>query len=248
MIKSEVLSDRELRIFSHQIGLHSIGIEGQEKIKKTKVIVAGAGGKGSFVIQNLAFAGIGHLGISDNRIIEETTLSKQCLYGENDLGKQRAIVCKHKLLEKNNNIKIEVHNILLNENNIIPIISGYDIIVDATDNADTHQLIAKISQQYRKPVVLGSTKSSFIHITVLNYKGNFSIDTINNTNFKIIIDDSISELGIPEIIVNNLAGCLMANETLKIILDLPDILTGKLLEFDVQRYKMNIIGLTNTTK
>lgn len=239
-MKSELLSDRELRIFSQQIGIPVIGIEGQEKIKKSKIIVVGAGGKGSSVIQCLAAAGVGHLGISDNRFVEETTLAKQCLFGENDLGKQKAIACKQRITEKNNNINIEVHNILLKENSITPIISNYNIIVDATDNAETHLLIASISQKINKPAVIGSTNGSLIQITVLNYNNSFLPDTLKNPDFKIAVDDSISDSGTPEVIINNIAGCLMANETLKIILDLPNIRKGKILEFDVVKFTTNI--------
>src|SRR4030042_2377579 len=98
-MKSEFLNSRELRIFRSQIDFPSVGLEGQEKIKNTKILVVGAGGRGTFALQNLVAAGIGSIGICDNRIVEETSLPRQNLYGHGDLGKQKAIISKQKILE-----------------------------------------------------------------------------------------------------------------------------------------------------
>ena len=71
-MKSDLLSERELRLFSRQIHLPSVGIKGQEKLKKAKVLVIGAGGKGTSVLRNLVTAGIGFIGISDNLIHQKS--------------------------------------------------------------------------------------------------------------------------------------------------------------------------------
>ena len=94
----------------------------------------GAGGKGTAILQHLASSGIGTLGISDNYQVEEAELSRQYLYGNGDLGKQKAIISKQKLLEINHMIDYQLHNVFLSENNIDQISKEYDVLVDATDN------------------------------------------------------------------------------------------------------------------
>src|SRR4030042_272491 len=181
-MKSEFLSNRELRIFKHQIDLPSFGIQGQEKIKNSKILVVGAGGKGSFALQNLAVAGIGSIGICDNHIVEETTLPRQTLYGNGDLGKQKAIIAKEKLIVNNAMIIVSVFNYL----------EGHSL----------HQLFPSDPQ----------------------YQANT------------ILPDRLPG----EVILYNLAGSLLANEVLKIILGVTGILDGKVLKFDVTTYQLSI--------
>ena len=84
---------------AEQIQLPEVGIAGQEKIKNARVLVIGAGGKGTSVLQSLMAAGVGTLGITDNMLVEENILPRQNLYGEKDLGKQRAIISAQRLSE-----------------------------------------------------------------------------------------------------------------------------------------------------
>jgi sulfur-carrier protein adenylyltransferase/sulfurtransferase len=237
-MKSEFLSSRELRIFKHQIELDSIGLQGQEKIRNSKVLIIGAGGKGACAIQILAASGVGNLGICDHRVVEETSLPRQCLYGQGDLGKQKAIISKQKILENNQMIQINIHNIRLNENNIAPIISGYDIIADVTDNGIAHLLIDKAALNLNKPVVFCDLSQSLIIVSVFHYK--------NNHSFSQLRDDQIAS-GAPvipaESVQYSLAGSLVANEVLKIILESQEILDGKVLKFDVTSYQMTVANL-----
>ena len=89
--QSGVLSDREIRRYTRQIDFAGFGIIGQEKVKKAKILVIGAGGKGTSVMQNLVSVGVGTLGICDSYHVTEEQLSRQHLYGDGDLGKQKAI-------------------------------------------------------------------------------------------------------------------------------------------------------------
>jgi molybdopterin/thiamine biosynthesis adenylyltransferase len=237
-MKSEILTSRELRIFRHQIDLPAVGLQGQEKIKKSKVLVAGAGGKGTFALQNLAAAGVGSIGICDNRIVEETTLPRQNLYGNGDLGKQKAIVSKQKILETNPIIHADVHNVFLSESNIIPILSNYDLIIDATDSYPAHALIDKAAQVAGKPVVFCELRNAAIYISVFHHIGHHSCQLLYD-NGLLQYDNSLVSSQLPaEVIQYSLAGTLIANEALKIILGISDILDGCCLKFDITTFQM----------
>jgi adenylyltransferase/sulfurtransferase len=237
-MKSEFLTSRELRIFRHQMDLPSVGLPGQEKIKKSKVLVAGAGGRGTFAIQNLAAAGIGTIGICDNRIVEETTLPRQNLYGNGDLGKQKAIISKQKILETHPIIHADIHNVFLSESNIIPILSSYDLIADATDNYAAHIVIDKAAQEAGKPVIFCELQNAVIFISVFHYAGNHSCQKLYDTGLLQKESSLVSNPLPAEVIQYSLAGSLIANEALKIVLGIPGILDGIYLKFDITSFQM----------
>jgi sulfur-carrier protein adenylyltransferase/sulfurtransferase len=235
-MKSEVLSDKEIRVLSRQIQLPDIGLAGQEKIKKARVLVIGAGGKGSSVLQNLVCAGIGHIGIADNYLVEEAFLPQQSLYGEMDLGKQKAIISKQRLSDPGRMTSFTLHNICLSETTILNIIAAYDVIVDATDNFSAHYLINDAAIIANKPFVYGSVVHNTGLVTVFNLPGGPSLRCLypnvprNKSDFT---DKGIPALGL----LYHITGTMMACETLKIILELSSPLHGLLLQFELETYK-----------
>jgi molybdopterin/thiamine biosynthesis adenylyltransferase len=235
-MKSEVLSDKEIRVLSRQIQLPDIGLAGQEKIKKARVLVIGVGGKGSSVLQNLVPAGIGHIGIADNYLVEEAFLPQQSLYGEMDLGKQKAIISKQRLSDPGRMTSFTLHNICLSETNILNIIAPYDIIVDATDNFPAHYLINDAAIIAGKPFIYGSVVHNTGLVTVFNLPGGPSLRCLypnvpgNKSDFT---DNGIPALGL----LYQITGTMMACETLKIILDLSSPLYGRLLHFKLETYQ-----------
>lgn len=239
-MKSEILSNRELRIFKHQIDLPHIGISGQEKLKKSRVLIVGAGGKGTFAMQHLAAAGVGYIGICDNQVVEETAIPRQTLYGIGDLGKQKAIIAKQKLTENTPFSKIEIHNICLSESNILSIVSAYDIIVDATDTFASHQLIDQAALKIRTPVVFGALHQGFIMVSVFHFRDGHTFQQMF-PSYPHNQGDTILPAFLPaEVILYSLAGNMLANEVLKIMLDLPGILDGKVLKFDIAAYQSSL--------
>ncbi len=236
-MNSEILTPLEIRRYSKQISLPSVGLKGQERIKKSKVLVIGAGGKGTSVMQNLVVSGLGKLGISDNFLVEEDMVARQTLYGNSDTGKQKAIISRIKLGEINELTEIELHNICLDESNIDTISADYDILVDATDNFPAHYLINDAGIRLKKPVVYGHIFESEIGVTVFNYKGGPSFRNLYPRVPKGIEKPVLG--GIASFsILTHLTGGIMAQEVLKIILDLDHVLTGKLLVFNLPAYRM----------
>ncbi|MBN1598386.1 MAG: HesA/MoeB/ThiF family protein [Bacteroidales bacterium] len=234
-LTSEILSDKEIRRYTLQISIPELGLSGQEKIKQSKVLVIGAGGKGTSVLQNLAAVGIGKLGISDNYIVNENELSRQYLYGNSDLGKQKAIVSKQKLVDINHYVNYELHNVCLNKVNILKICNKYDILIDATDNFPAHYLINDAAVELGIPMIYGDVSDSAGIISVFNYN--------DGPSFRCLFPEAQNKnktskhLGFAcQVTLMSIIGSIMANETLKVILDIENTLNGKLLKFDMINY------------
>ena len=169
------LSDREKRRYQRHIMLPEIGETGQKKLKQAKVLVIGAGGLGCPVLQYLAAAGVGTIGIVDNDLVQESNLQRQILYGRNDLGKLKAIIAKQRLMELNGLPEYKVLNTYLSKENALGILRDYDIVVDATDNFSSRYLISDACVIMGKPLVFGAIYKFEGQVSVFNYKGGPSL-------------------------------------------------------------------------
>lgn len=233
-LSSKILSEREIRRYDLQIANTSLGLAGQEKLKQSKVLVIGAGGKGTSILQNLATVGVGKLGISDNYHVKEDSLSRQYLYGNTDLGKQKAIVSKQKLHEINHLVKYELHNVYLNEKNILPICEPYDILVDATDNFPARYLIHKASIELDKPLIFSRTLSGEGLVSVFNYMNGPSLKCLYpSTVAKDVEDEKIFSC---HVALMSMLGAIVANEVIKVILGMETVLSGNLLTINTRDY------------
>jgi molybdopterin/thiamine biosynthesis adenylyltransferase/rhodanese-related sulfurtransferase len=142
--------------YSRQETLEEIGSHGQKKISAARVLVVGAGGLGCPVLQYLAGAGIGTLGIVDHDSVDISNLQRQVLYTTEDHGKLKAAAAKERLLQINPDIVVNSYSEALTEKNAIGLFSGYDIIVDGTDNFVAKFLISDAAVKTGKPVVYGA--------------------------------------------------------------------------------------------
>lgn len=237
--------------YSRHYQLTSFGPSGQEKLSQTKVLVIGAGGLGCPVLQYLAAAGIGKLGIVDGDQVELSNLQRQVLYSEIDLGLPKARIAAHKLKLMNRNIKIEVYEEFLTKDNAQEIAAEYDIIVDGSDNFATRYLVNDLSQMLGKPLVFGSILGFEGQVSVFNYGPNCP-------SYRCVFPDppapadspSCSEAGVigalPGII-----GSLQAMEVIKIASGIGKPLAGKLLIYnalDNNQYKIKLSQSTDLKK
>ena len=142
--------------YQRQIQLSEIGTQGQENISKGKVLVVGAGGLGCPILQYLAAAGIGTLGVMDLDRVDSSNLHRQILFEEKDIGKNKAICAKEKLQKHNSEIKIIDYPFALNETNYQEIVTQYDIIVDGTDSLKSRYLISDACVLLTKIMVYGA--------------------------------------------------------------------------------------------
>lgn len=225
--------------YNRHIILSEIGQEGQNKISNAKVLVIGAGGLGCPILQYLAAAGVGTLGIVDFDVVDISNLQRQILFGTSTLGKNKAEAAKARLEDLNNEISIIAYAEKLTHKNAIQLFNQYDIIVDGTDNFETRYLVNDACIITNKPLVFGAIYKFEGQVSVFNYN--------NGPSYRCLFPnlpekDSIpncSEIGVLGILPG-IIGTMQANEVLKIILKLGNTLSGKLLCY-------NALTLQNST-
>ena len=226
-----------MRRFSNQIYLQHIGEDGQHKLYNSKVIVIGAGGKGLAALQHLIAIGVGTIGICDNSIIKENELSKQHLYGLKDLGKQKAIAAKEYILKINHNCQCNLHNLLINKQNIKNTCEQYDLIIDATDDWDTKRIIADYGVENNKPIIVAAVINGEGAISVVNYKSKkqfteiFSGEENNNSG--------VCKCFLPAV-QYSFIGAVIANEGAKVMLGIDSTADGKVLKIDTFSYSLTV--------
>lgn len=226
--------------YSRQIFIEEIGVEGQRKIRAAKVLVIGAGGLGSPVIQYLAAAGVGTLAVADFDVLEIHNLNRQVIHHENNLGKLKA----ESALEFVAALNSDVHFIPIKEKvtheNVQQIISPYDIVIDGSDNFTTRYLVNDACVEVGKALVYGSILSFEGQVAVFNYKGSKNLRDIFSEppNQESLPDcDSLGVLGpLPGI-----AGSIMAMQTLQIICGL-DVMRNELLLIDTKNWRFNKVA------
>ena len=206
--------------------LPEIGEAGQEKIKQAKVVVIGAGGLGSPVLLYLAAAGIGTIGILDDDTVSESNLQRQILYDHASIGKKKAEVAAQKLQALNPYCRVEVFCQRLTSENAPTIIGHYDVAVDATDNLLSRYVINDACVSAGKPFVYGSICEFEGQASVFNYQGGPTYRDLYPWH------DKISAFEQPQGVIGALPGVIgsiQASETIKVILERNDTLSGKLL-------------------
>ncbi|PWY57500.1 thiamine biosynthesis protein ThiF [Legionella qingyii] len=167
-----MFSSSELKRYAQQIRLEEIGVHGQKKLQKSRVLCVGAGGIGATLLPYLAGAGVGTLGIIDDDFIEESNLHRQILYQEKDIYHLKATTAKMKLQGLNSNINIQVYEARLNNENAEDIIAQYDLVADCSDNFYTRYLTHGICYRLEKPYVYASAYQFQGHCSLFYGKDN----------------------------------------------------------------------------
>lgn len=234
------LSREEQQQYSRHVLLDEIGISGQLLLKTAKVIVIGAGGLGCPVLQYLAAAGVGTLGIIDNDVVEQSNLQRQILFTQSDIGKNKATTAAKRLQALNPFVRFEIYEERLTKEIVIDLFEKYDIIVDGTDNFPSRYLINDAAVLCNKTLVFGSIFQFKGQVTVFNYQNGPTYRCLYPTPPAPETVANCSEVGVLGVLPG-IIGCLQANEVLKIILGIGKVLTGKLLTFDALSLQQNLI-------
>jgi adenylyltransferase/sulfurtransferase len=244
-MEDSILSPRELRRYNKQIMIPDIGIKGQEKLKRAKVLVIGAGGLGCPLLQYLVAAGVGNIGIAEYDVVDESNLQRQVLYGSGDLGKLKSIIAKNGLEHLNPLIEIEIFNLKCDRSNSMRIFKNYDIIVDATDNYEARYIINDACVILGKPMVHGSIYKYEGIVSVFNYKGGATYRCYNPEHEESLYKNpeppAVGLFGV----LPGITGTFLANEVIKIITETGEILTGKVLLINIQQNSFNTFTVKN---
>jgi sulfur-carrier protein adenylyltransferase/sulfurtransferase len=230
---SSILSPRELRRFKKQIMLPEIGVAGQEKIRRAKVLVVGAGGLGCPVLQYLAAAGVGKIGILEFDMVDESNLQRQVLYGSGDVGKLKSIIAKNRIEQLSLKGDTEIFNLRLVASNALRILKDFDVVVDATDNFDARYIINDACVILGKPMVHGAIYKYEGMVSVFNYLGGATYRCYHPyVPSKTFSNPAPAEIGLFGVLPG-ITGTYMANEVIKVITGSGDILTNKVLLINI---------------
>ncbi|MCQ2336469.1 MAG: HesA/MoeB/ThiF family protein [Paludibacteraceae bacterium] len=226
-----MLTIEEKERFLRHIIFKDVGIEGQEKLKDSSVLVIGAGGLGSPVLLYLAAAGVGRIGIVDDDIVSIDNLQRQILYKTEDIGLLKCQCAAKRLLDLNPNVDITTYNKRLDDDNCREIVSGYDIVVDATDNMRSRYVISGACCSMKKIMVHGSVCENKGYVALLTCEN-------KNTSYEALFpnDGETEPFMQPTGIIGTLPGIIgtiQAMTTVKYIIGIP-VLVNQLLVFDAE--------------
>ncbi len=153
---ADELTIDEVRRYSRHLIIPDVGMSGQKRLKNAKVLVIGAGGLGSPALLYLAAAGVGTLGIAEFDEVDESNLQRQVIHGQSDIGKSKAQSAAESIAETNPYVQVVIHEERLDNDNVMQVFEGYDLIVDGTDNFATRYMVNDAAYFLGIPYVWGS--------------------------------------------------------------------------------------------
>ena len=225
------LSDEQLERYSRHITLKEIGVRGQKKLLDAKVLIIGAGGLGAPAAMYLAAAGAGTIGIADSDSVDLSNLQRQVIHTTNDIGKPKAESAAETIKALNPDVNVITYNEYVNSKNIASIISGYDFIIDGTDNFPAKFLINDACVLGRKP---------FCHAGILRFEGQLMTYVPGQGPcYRCIFEAPPPKDAVPSCreagVIGAMAGIIgsmQALEAVKFITGQGDLLTRSILVFD----------------
>ncbi len=230
---SELTND-EVRRYSRHLIIPDVGMAGQKRLKNAKVLVIGAGGLGSPALLYLAAAGVGTLGIAEFDEVDESNLQRQIIHTQSDIGKSKAVSAKESIAEANPYVEVVLHEERLDNDNVMDVFAGYDLIVDGTDNFATRYMVNDAAYFLGIPYVWGS---------IYRFDGQASVFAPT------VVDDapcyrclypeppppgmvpSCAEGGVLGVLCASI-GSIQVNEAIKLITGAGDPAVGKLVIYD----------------
>ena len=218
------------------------GLEAQEKLKSSSVLIIGAGGLGCPLSIYLAAAGVGHIGIVDFDNVDLSNLQRQILYTTEDVGKPKAEMAKKRILQMNPNLKVSTYKVPLTSQNAKEISKDYELIIDGTDNFPTRYLVNDLCVQTGKKNVFGS---------IFRFDGQLTIfDGKNGPCYRCLYPDppppgmvpSCAEGGVLGILPG-IVGVMQATEAIKLLTGIGKNMTGRLIIFDALTMKFKEVKI-----
>lgn len=231
-----MLDDQALLRYSRQILLPEVDVEGQEKLKNSRVLIIGMGGLGSPTSLYLAAAGVGTLYLADFDTIDISNLQRQIMYETDQVKEQKAHAAKQRLLKLNPDITIHLFTDMISAENIHPLIEQVDVVVDCTDNFLTRDLINQVCFSHQKRLVSGAAIGLHGQVTT------FDFTQYQGPCYRCLYgaggeeELTCSEAGVLGPVVG-VVGSLQALEVIKLLVDFGKPLVGRLLIFDALSIK-----------
>lgn len=240
-------SKDELERYSRHLILPEFNIEGQRKLKASKVLVVGAGGLGSPLLLYLTAAGVGTIGIIDFDVVDKSNLQRQVLFTSEDIGKPKAATAAARLSKLNPQLEFITYNEKLTSENALDIVKEYDLVADGTDNFPTRYLVNDACVLLNKPNVHGAIFRFEGQVSVFNYQ---QADGSNGPQYRDLFPTppppglvpSCAEGGVLGVLPG-IIGSLQANEVIKVLCDIGEPLAGKLFIFDALSFESRVLKI-----
>ena len=239
-------TEDQINRYSRHILLQDVGVEGQEKISRGRVLVVGAGGLGAPVAFYLAAAGVGAIGIIDGDVVDLSNLQRQIIHFTADVGKPKVISAKEKINRLNPDVQVTTYQALLTAENAPDVIRGYDFVVDGTDNFPVKFLINDACVMQGKP---------FSHGGILRFDGQTLTYVPGSACYRCLFHappppnavPTCSQAGVLGAIAGML-GTIQATEALKYLTGVGELLPNKLLSFNAKTMAFRTIKTKRSDK
>jgi adenylyltransferase/sulfurtransferase len=241
MILPELSKDEILR-YSRHLLIPEVGLEGQQKLKASSVLIVGTGGLGSPVALYLAAAGVGRIGLVDYDVVDSSNLQRQVIHGTSTVGKLKVDSAKTKLLDLNPDIQIDIYNEPYTSENALRIARDYDLILDGTDNFPTRYLTNDVAVFLGKPNVYASIYRFDGQVSVFYAKEGPCYRCLFPEPPPPGLVPSCAEGGVLGVLPGTI-GTLQATEGLKMLLGIGDPLIGKLLLYNALDMSFDFVKL-----
>ncbi len=236
-----VLTPSELVRYSRHLILPEINIEGQKKLKNSKVLVVGAGGLGAPLLLYLTAAGVGKIGVVDFDVVDESNLQRQVLFATSEVSKKKVDIAQNKLNDLNPHVQIKTYPTQLTSENALEVIRDYDVVADGSDNFPTRYLVNDAC------VMLGKTN---VYASIFRFEGQVSVfnyldeNGLYGPNYRDLFPTppppgmvpSCSEGGVLGVLPG-IIGCMQANEVIKVITKIGNPLSGRVFLFDALNFE-----------
>ena len=226
----DALDAAQLDRYSRQLMVESIGEADQRQLLSSRVLVVGAGGLGSAIVQYLTAAGVGTLGIVDDGAVKQSNLGRQTIHGIDDVGDPKVDSAARFVEALNPDVEVERHPVRVGPDVVESLVDGYDVIVDGLDNFPARFLLNDVARLEGVP---------FVHGAVYELEGQTSVFRPGGSCYRCLLpempDSDVAPSGEPMGIfptVPATIGCFQATETLKLLLELGDVLDEHLLRYD----------------
>jgi len=236
------LTDSQIERYSRHIILKDIGVEGQEKLLNSKVLIVGAGGLGAPVALYLAAAGVGTLGIIDGDVVDLSNLQRQVIHFTADVNKPKVQSAREKIEQLNPDVKVITYQTLLNVDNALDIIKDYDFVIDGTDNFGTKFLVNDAC------VAAGKAYS---HGGILRFEGQATTYVPGNGCYRCVFHQPPPPNAVPSCsqagVLGSIAGILgtiQATEAVKYLTQKGDLLTNRFLIFDALKMTFRTLNFS----
>lgn len=236
------LTQAEILRYSRHLILPDVGLEGQQKLKQSSVLLIGSGGLGAPIALYLAAAGIGHIGLVDYDSVEDSNLQRQIIHDTRGIGRRKVESARSRMVDLNPFIQVDAIDEVFTSENAMEIADGYDILMDGTDNFPTRYLLNDLAVLTRRPFIYGS---------IFRFEGQVSVfDARTGPCYRCLFPEPPPAGSVPTCaeggvfgVLPGTVGSIQATEVLKILLGIGEPLIGRLLLYDALDMSMQTVRL-----